>query len=103
MVFERRTLPVATLSVDISFMSLWGGEANRAMVSLAGRSDRRDNLAARGISRRLHAAKTGAGFGFFQPVSEPGRRARHEIRTGKSGVWIRKQFQIIVTLTESRP
>jgi hypothetical protein len=36
MVFERRTLPVATLPVDISFIVLWGGEATRAMVSLAG-------------------------------------------------------------------
>jgi hypothetical protein len=65
MVFERRTLPVATLSVDISFMSLWGGEASRAMVSLSGCSDRPDDFAPRGICRSLDAAKTGAGFAFF--------------------------------------
>jgi hypothetical protein len=75
MVFERRTLPVATLPVDISFVSLWGGEASRAMVSLAGPFKPARRLSrARNLSW-LHDANTGAGFAVFQRASEPGRRA----------------------------
>jgi hypothetical protein len=79
MVFERRTLPVATWPVDISFVALWGGEASRAMVSLAGPFGSAGQLCCARISLWLHAAKSGAGFACFPTRigTEPPRKTRN--------------------------